>query len=34
LLTDNEEGLLVERTIAYRPFPVRQDIQGQADRPE
>src|ERR1700743_930930 len=21
LLTDNEEGLLVERTIAYRPFP-------------
>jgi hypothetical protein len=21
LLTDNEEGLLVERTVAYRPFP-------------
>ena len=21
LLTDNEEGLLLERTIAYRPFP-------------
>ncbi len=21
LLTDNEQGLLVERTVAYRPFP-------------
>ena len=21
LLTDNEDGLLVERTVAYRPFP-------------
>jgi hypothetical protein len=21
LLTDNEEGLLLERTVAYRPFP-------------
>jgi protein-S-isoprenylcysteine O-methyltransferase Ste14 len=22
LLTDNHQGLLVERTVAYRPFPV------------
>jgi hypothetical protein len=26
LLTDNSEGLLRERTIAYRPFPAGQNI--------
>ncbi len=32
LLTDDENGLLVERTVAYRPISGSEDLQGQADR--
>lgn len=34
LLTDDENGLLVERTVAYRPFPALKIFQRQADRVE
>src|SRR5262245_31715708 len=34
LLTDDENGLLLERTVAYRPFPTLKIFRDRGDRSE